>query len=378
MYLPLWRNLAAALAVVIAPFFFVGSVSAQVTETAAIKSHQIRWQSANPNIYPPALDQQTLFVNGQRAIEAWDTKTGKLRWSHSVKSPAVFQPRIAAELLLVSGRHDISIRDKQSGKIRWSLSARREFSVPLIHRALLIIGDGDLLKAFNLKDGKLQWQFTTAGNARIGYAPIGYGESILLGAGNGVLYSLSVKSGEVQWQVDRYNDWQYLRQLDISNGVLVAGGYHDEMLGIDPENGAIKWRFIAGNFINSELVSDGLVYFWAPTGWIYALDTADGKVRWRHRTINWSNPAAPGSWSSIMAEIEADDDYIYILAMDDVLHQLDKKSGKEVACLTVGDDLRPFVTLTPVKRELIFGTKRGELIKSSMSELKRCRFIFQE
>jgi len=213
MYLPLWRNLAAALAVVVAPFFFAGSVNAQVTESAAttaIKSHQIRWQSANPNIYPPALDQQMLFVNGQRAIEAWDTTTGKLRWSHSVKSPAVFQPRIAGELLLVSGRHDISIRDKQSGKIRWSLSARREFSVPLIHRGLLIIGDGDLLKAFNLSDGKPQWHFTTAGNARIGYAPVGYGESILLGAGNGILYSLKAKSGEVQWQVDRYNDWQYL------------------------------------------------------------------------------------------------------------------------------------------------------------------------
>ncbi len=180
----------------------------------------------------------------------------------------------------------------------------------------------------------------------------------------------------MQWQVDRYNDWQYLRQLDISNGMLVAGGYHDEMFGIDPNNGEIKWRFVAGNFINSELVSDGLVYFWSPTGWIYALDTADGKVRWRHRTINWANPTYPGSWSSIMAEIEADERYIYILAMDDVLHQLDKKTGEEVSCLTLEDDMRPFVTLTYTKGELIFGTKRGEIVKTSKSALKRCRFIF--
>ncbi len=184
MYSINWRNLATALAVVIAPLFYVGNVNAQDPET---DSHQISWQSANPTIYPPALDEQTLFVNGERAIEAWDTTTGKQRWSSPVKTPAVFQPRIAGELLLVSGRHDISIRDKHTGKIHWSLSARREFSVPLIHMDMLIIGDGDLLKAFNLSDGKLLWQFATKGNARIGYAPISYGENILLGAGNGVL-----------------------------------------------------------------------------------------------------------------------------------------------------------------------------------------------
>ncbi|MCW8826819.1 MAG: PQQ-binding-like beta-propeller repeat protein [Gammaproteobacteria bacterium] len=370
-----WRNLAAALAVAIASLFFVGNVEAQVAETT---SHQISWQSANPNIYPPALDGETLFVNGQRAIEAWDTTTGKLRWSHALKSPAVFQPRIADELLVVSGRHDISIRDKQNGKIRWTLSAQREFSVPLIYQEMLVIGDGDLLKAMSLNDGTQLWQFKTSGNARIGYAPVGYGENILLAAGNGVLYSLTVNNGKVNWQVDRYNDWQYLRQLDISNGVLVAGGYHDEMFGIDPDNGNIKWRFVAGNFINSELVSDGVVYFWSPTGWIYALNSTDGKQRWRHRTINWSNPGYPGSWSSIMAEIEADDDYLYILAMDDVLHKLDKRSGEEVACFTIGHDLRPFVIPSPGGQEFIFGTKMGELIKRPASELKRCRFIFRE
>jgi len=378
MYSNNWRNIAAALAVAIAPLFFVGSVDAQVINIAGVASHQSSWQSANPNIYPPTLDEQTLFVNGQRAIEAWDITTGKLHWSHPVNSAAVFQPRIAGELILVSGRHDISVHDKQSGEIHWGLSAKREFSVPLIHMSLLVIGDGDLLKVFNLNDGKLQWQFRTAGNARIGYAPVGYGENIMLAAGNGVLYSLKAKTGEVQWQVDRYNDWQYLRQLDISNGVLVAGGYHDEMFGIDPDNGTIIWRFVAGNFINSELVSDGMVYFWSPTGWIYALDTTDGKVRWRHRTINWSNPDYPGSWSSIMAELEADDNHLYILAMDDVLHQLDKKSGEEVACYTVEHDLRPFVTLTPIRDEVIFGTKRGKLIKARKSGLKRCRFIFRE
>lgn len=373
-----WRNFAAALAVAIAPLFFVGSVNAKVDQTTVSDSLQISWQSANPNIYPPTLDGQTLFVNGQRTIEAWDTNTGKLRWSEAVKTPAVFRPRIVEELLLVSGRHDISVRNKQTGNIYWSLSASREFSVPLIHMDLLIVGDGERLMAFNLNDGKSQWQFKTTGNARIGYAPVGYGENILLGAGNGVLYSLAARDGKVQWQVDRYNDWQYLRQLDISDGMLVAGGYHDEMFGIDPENGTIKWRFVAGNFINSELVSDGYVYFWSPTGWIYALDTTDGKIHWRHRTINWSNPNVPGSWSSIMAEIEADDQYIYILAMDDVLHQLDKKSGEEVACHTINHDLRPFVTLLPQKGSVIFGTKKGELMKTDMSNLKRCRFIFKE
>ncbi|NOR52106.1 MAG: PQQ-binding-like beta-propeller repeat protein [Gammaproteobacteria bacterium] len=373
MYRTNWCNLATAFAVAIAPLFFAGNLSAQVTES---NSSQTSWQSANPNIYPPTLDEQTLFVNGERTIEAWDTTNGSRIWSQSLKSAAVFQPRVAGDLLLISGRHDISIYQKRSGKIQWNISANREFSVPLLHKGLLVVGDGHLLMAFNLSTGKQQWEFATTGNARIGYAPIGYGETILLGAGNGVLYSLSVESGELLWKVDRESDWQYLRQLDISNGMLVAGGYHDELFGIDPDSGVMKWRFNAGNFVNSELVKDDSVYFWSPTGWIYALDTTNGKVRWRHRTINYTNPAYPGSWSSIMAEIEADDEHLYILAMDNVLHLLDRKTGEEVACYMVEQSLRPFVTLSPRKGELFFGTRLGELIKTSTSELKSCRFIY--
>jgi hypothetical protein len=74
--------------------------------------------------------------------------------------------------------------------------------------------------------------------------------------------------------VERMAEWQYLRQLQVSGEVLVAGGYKEKLYGLDLADGRQRWAFSAGNFINSQHVADGVAYLWSPTGWLYAIDTA--------------------------------------------------------------------------------------------------------
>ncbi len=64
--------------------------------------------------------------------------------------------------------------------------------------------------------------------------------------------------------------------------------YKEQLYGLDLRDGRERWVFNAGNFINSHHVADGTAYLWSPTGWVYAIDTASGQVRWRHRTTDFS------------------------------------------------------------------------------------------
>ncbi|HSQ06552.1 MAG TPA: PQQ-binding-like beta-propeller repeat protein, partial [Chromatiaceae bacterium] len=115
----------------------------------------------------------------------------------------------------------------------------------------------------------------------------------------------------------------------------------------------------AGNFINSHCVADGTAYLWSPTGWVYAVDTATGLVRWRHKTTDYGEGAA--NWAAVMAELAVEDGRLYALAMDQVLHVLDAGTGEPRARLPLPEPVRPAVLPIP-DLGLVFATVQGDLI----------------
>jgi outer membrane protein assembly factor BamB len=141
--------------------------------------------------------------------------------------------------------------------------------------------------------------------------------------------------------------------------VLVAGAYTERLYGISTRDGTVLWSFHAGNFINSHCVADGTAYLWSPTGWVYAVDTATGLVRWRHKTTDYGEGAA--NWAPVMAELAVEGGCLYALAMDQVLHVLDAQTGEPRARLPLPEPVRPAVLPIP-DLGLVFATMQGDLI----------------
>ncbi|MCK4708180.1 MAG: PQQ-like beta-propeller repeat protein, partial [Gammaproteobacteria bacterium] len=254
------------------------------------------WTNGNSTVYPFTLDGDKLFLNGVSTVEALDIQKGKKLWSQKLDSLAVFRPRLTEKLVISSGREKLSAWDRLTGNLSWSYKGQKELGVPLLYQGRIYLGEGHRLVALDAENGEPQWSFETDSRARVGYAPTASDDTIFLGAGDGVLYAIGSKDGKLLWKVDNEKDWQYLRQLAVTDDILIAGGYHDEIFGIDKSNGDIIWRFNAGNFINSQLVTDEAIFFWSPTGWIYALNTNTGQVLWRHLTVDYRNPAKKSNW----------------------------------------------------------------------------------
>jgi len=248
------------------------------------------------------------------------------------------------------------------GRPAWRAAPREAFGAPLVHGGRLLVGDGADLAAFELTDGVLAWRYTIHGTAGIFYAPAAREGTVFLGAGDGHLTALNAESGAVLWSVDRADRWQYLRQLAVTvdGRVLVAGGYDDAVYGLDPADGAILWRYDAGNFVNSLLVYDGGVYFWSPTGWVIGLDARTGARRWRTRT-HWFGADGGTDWSPIIAEVRASGRWLWVLDMGHQLHVLNRADGHAAAALDLPFRARPFVTPTAEPGRLVFGTVAGEV-----------------
>ena len=301
------------------------------------------WDSANSVLAPLAWSSGQVLFAGDRTVGCIHPNRSKPLWrvEHGLSTDAVFRPRSAGQQMLAGGLNELGAWEKTNGKPLWLHKAQQQMGTPCIAATQTFVGDGHELLALSNSNGKVLWRFASTPDTLASYAPVLAGDTVLFCPGNGILYALSAHDGQLKWQLDRSEEWQYLRQLHVSGPILVAGSYKELLYGISLSDGKVLWTFNAGNFINSHHVAGNSAYLWSPTGWIFAVDARTGDVRWRHRTTNYGQSHA--NWAPLMAELVTQGDRLFALDMDNVLHVLDTSSGQEVARIESKESLRPTV-----------------------------------
>lgn len=320
-----------------------------------------RWPTGNRLLAPVARFDRGIVCVGDRSLALIDPEMAEpVRiLAHGLAGGAVFRPRIAGEFAICAGRQEIGAWNLTTGLCAWRHRARWQLGAPCVHDEQVFFGDGHELVALDLADGAARRRFAAVADTLISYAPAASGDTVLVGPGDGRLYALSTSNGRLRWKLDGTEEWQYLRQLHVGGEVLVAGGYKEKLYGIDIASGRRLWEFSAGNFINSHHVADGTAYLWSPTGWLYAIDTTSGQVRWRHRTTDYRGDA--GQWASVHAELATLGDHLYALDLANVLHVLSTVDGREIARHALPEPVRPFV-LPLARDQVMIGVTSGDLL----------------
>ena len=361
------RQLLAALA---AGCLVRHGASAAVDPDAAARRLTIvrRWPTGDAHLAPVAVEGARLAFAGERTLGIIrleglrpDAPAGAgVVWqqAHGLPGGAVFSPRLSGSIVVCCGRSGLGAWDLATGDLRWRYAAQVQAGVPYVDGRRVYVGDGHEIVALDLDTGMPLWRFAGVPDTLVSYAPVGDGQRLFCGPGDGRLYALSASAGTPLWVLDRRDDWQYLRQLRLSGEVLVAGSYKETLFGIEIDNGRERWAFNAGNFINSHHVADGTAYLWSPTGWVYAINAASGQVRWRHRTTDFT--ADQGNWAPVMAELATHGGVLYALAMDGVVHRLDQASSEAIDPLELPE---PVVSgVLPTGAGLFFASRGGEVL----------------
>jgi outer membrane protein assembly factor BamB len=324
-----------------------------------------RWHTGNQRLFPVSRLNQAVLYAGESTLGLIDPTAAQALWSvpHELPEGAVFRPRVQAGIAVCGGRREIAAWRPGQNAPLWRYPARVQIGTPLLHEGAVYFGDGHELVALDLESGTSRWCFAALADTKISYAPTAVGDTVFVGPGDGRLYALATTDGKLRWVVNRIRDWQYLRQLHMSGNILVAGGYQEKLHGIDIANGKELWSFNAGNFINSHHVANGVTYLWSPMGWLYAIDAHTGVMRWRYRTNDYGGGSH--NWGALMAELVTQDQRLYALDLQNVLHILDVTHGEESARLNLSEPVRPFVLPLDEQRAL-FGADNGDLLLAAI------------
>jgi len=321
----------------------------------------LRWQTGNARLNPLSEDSGVVYFSGDLTIGAYSLTSRAPIWEypHGFAKPSTFRPRLTSELSICGGSNWLAAYRRSDGTEIWRYVAEIQTGVPLATEETIYIGDGHLLVALDTATGLEKWRFAGHVDTFAYYAPAVNDDTVFFAPGDGRLYALARADGSLKYTIDGREPWQYLRQIYMHNGKLVAGTYHEYLIGINPDTGQTEWSFYSGNFINSEHVADETAYFWSPTGWIYAINTKNGRKRWGYRTTDYNE--SESNWASILAELIVVGDYLYILSMDNVVHRLDTATGENHEAAKLSTHIRHAVL--PVEGfGIVFPTEAGEIL----------------
>jgi outer membrane protein assembly factor BamB len=124
---------------------------------------------------------------------------------------------------------------------------------------------------------------------------------VLFGAGDGSVNALEEKTGKSIWRADI---GERIRSTPaVSEGVIFVGTVQGRLHALALTDGAPRWTFdTEGTKLDSSkfgydrrsiqsspAVANGVVYFSARDGWVYAVGASDGKERWRYADGNAPN-----------------------------------------------------------------------------------------
>lgn len=154
----------------------------------------------------------------------------------------------------------------------------------------------------------------------------------------GRLSAYEVGSWRFLWRFPGQNDSKVRPQAIYGGPVAIAdavyfGGYDGNVYAVDRAQGGLRWRFKTDGPIIAPLALDessGTVYAASDDGRVYALDSRDGTLRpgWPFRTDGsiWARPLLDGNT-------------LYVASMDGKLYALDAISGRKLWEVDVGAGL---------------------------------------
>lgn len=232
---------------------------------------------------PEAVRTGRWTLDGEETGElVWEGDAWKLRLERDQLAPGAHTLRCEFTDVedRVTSRSLAFWRDAGPFQIAWKyqLSGSCQ-STPTVADGRLYVGANDgCLYAFEAATGNLLWRFITGGEVRS--QPAVAGGLICFGSADGNLYALT-PDGVERWRFAAGSPI-YASPL-VAEGRVICGTNAGDVLALDAATGNLLWRSDAPEYTveTPACTGDGAVYVGAWDRYVYALELADGSLRWR-------------------------------------------------------------------------------------------------
>jgi outer membrane protein assembly factor BamB len=175
-------------------------------------------------------------------------------------------------------------------------------------------------------DGKVAWELRTEGGS---WAPPAFdGDTVYAGSSDGRLYAIALSNGKLRWRYDAKEELG--TRPVVADGTVFVMSLQDTLFAVDAKTGAWKWHHRreakSGFSIRGAAwpaVRAGVVYAGYSDGFVAALETPSGKVRWERLV------APAGDYLDVDA-LELQGGRLYAAAFSGSVLCLDVSSGDVV------------------------------------------------
>ncbi|MFE9825255.1 PQQ-binding-like beta-propeller repeat protein [Streptomyces sp. NPDC005791] len=194
------------------------------------------------------------FTTPNNVIAAIDTTSGKVVWREQrdagTEEYGINAAVVGERLVYTDYRENVTVRDTVTGRQVWTKklgrSNHRRFAV---HEELVIVADGQRLRAFELSGGEERWTLTTEEFSRFNDPHLLDGVLHASDSARG-LWAVDPATGKELWHNEDLRDtatqaWQFVKV----NGVLYGATEFDEDGGVhafDAATGKLRWTYNDG------------------------------------------------------------------------------------------------------------------------------------
>jgi eukaryotic-like serine/threonine-protein kinase len=260
----------------------------------------------------PAVVRGLVYVGASDAVNAYDARSGQLRWSTRLGNSIVARPTVANGKVFVTA-HEVFALDAASGSLLWSrhLNGHDTLTSPIVWKGMVFVAADDSLWAYDESTGDTIWRLFSG----LLSDPV---------LENGTLY-VQETSGQSGWvdAVDAFTGivrWQS-KDLGIQHAPPVVTKRAVFALG---EGTAVALSRLDGQLLWSRPVSapgrlglaHGLLFVTAAYS-LNALHLADG-------SLEWSAPGDLGTWAATPA---LEHDVVYARTSNDGMSAYEARSG---------------------------------------------------
>lgn len=268
-------------------------------------------------------------------------------WTFNFGSPIHSSPAIYKDsIYVVSSEGILKAINMETGKEEWNLDLKAKTnSSPVINSNRLYIGCEDGLKAVNISEHEIAWDYDCGS---VQSAPFFFDDVVYFASDDGHVYGLDNDNGSEI--LNKKLGGEFKSSPIVVNDTLYVGSTNGKMYSIDTK-GDKNWEFTSGDEILSSpgYVNDTLI-FGSSDGNLYCLNESEGKLIWK---VDLNNKVLSSP------TIDEHDNSVYIGSDEGNFTCLDIRDGTVKWSHSFGEKIRSTAAL---KDNLIaFGCNNGYL-----------------
>ena len=186
-------------------------------------------------------------------------------------------------------------------------------------------------------------------------SPAVYGNTVYIGGSDGYLYALNPETGALRW---KFNGGGAFPSEDMSSpvvrdGVVYTSCYDGNVYALDAASGSLIWNHTTTKLQSiyaSPTLSNGVIYLSAGSG-VYALDATNGAERWHFTT---------GDQFPMQASPTVAGGVVYVGGNNGNLYAIDANSGSKLWHYNTGS---PIVSSVAIDHGVLYlGLRAGAII----------------